>query len=131
MKYLITTILTIWTYVVFGQIKLPNYKEAIDKTKNGAEIVYFKNGNKRHENNYLHGLLHGKSVYYYASGSKEKEGQFFKGIKTGLFRFWHLNGQLASEMNVINGEFDLKSAKYWDKKGIKVTEKEFKRLIEN
>jgi antitoxin component YwqK of YwqJK toxin-antitoxin module len=74
-----------------------------DKPFTGKYELYYPNGNKKIERNYLEGKHSGLSIFWYENGQKDVEGNFKDGYKNGLFTLWDESGNKISENNYING----------------------------
>lgn len=66
-------------------------KEGVDQ-KQGMQISWHKNGQKRMEGNYEANLQTGKFTWWYANGQKQLEGEYVDGKENGRFIWWHENG---------------------------------------
>jgi antitoxin component YwqK of YwqJK toxin-antitoxin module len=65
--------------------------------KHGVWTVWYRNGNKKIEGQYDHGVLTAKCAWWYENGQQQAEGEYTNGLKTGTWTTWHTNGLKESE----------------------------------
>ena len=99
-----------------------NYKNG---KKEGLRTVWFKNGQKKLEEDYKDGKEEGVSTRWYESGQKELEGNYKNGKLDGLLTNWYENGQKEAEGNYRNGKED-GLVTYWYENGQKRMEGNWK-----
>lgn len=59
------------------------------------EIAYWSNGNLWYEFSSLNGVDHGLCQVWYDNGVKECEEEFVHGLHHGRFVYWRIDGSLA------------------------------------
>ena len=67
-------------------------------------ISFYLTGEKRWEEEYQNGLLHGKIMYWYKDGQKWWEEEYQNGQLYVKRMFWHENGQKRREREYRNGK---------------------------
>ena len=131
-----------WQYYNDGVIK--SEETFKDTSDSNFKIIWYKNGAKEFEGNYVNGVLDGKYTEWYENGQKREEGthhyhnnkrngltnkwydngqieyqgEYYRGAMHGEWSFWHNNGNLKEQYNYKNGKKD-GSFKKWHKNGIK------------
>ena len=104
------------------------YWDTNDSYKNGAQTIWYENGQKEYEFNYkdgirngeglcwhengqlhikeniLDGKLDGKLVNWYECGQISVEEHYAKGVKHGDFTSWYENGQIGRKCRFMNGK---------------------------
>jgi antitoxin component YwqK of YwqJK toxin-antitoxin module len=70
---------------------------------NGVAVMYFKNGDKRQETQYLNGVENGAVTSYYPGGKRKRQTEYKAGTRHGKEQQWYENGQLMSELIYENG----------------------------
>ncbi len=82
-------------YYDTGQKKLEeHYQRGI---LHGPQRQWHENGQLKKEQIYRQGRLHGPMISWYANGQKAQQGQYVNGLREGLWTSWHENGQKATE----------------------------------
>ena len=71
------------TFVLHG-----NKKELI------KQVLYYPNGQKKQEGQYINGLKQGEWTHWYETGQKWSEGNFKKDLSDGKISVYHENGNL-------------------------------------
>lgn len=74
--------------------------EYLDGKQVGVATAWHENGQKRIVENFEKGLRHGLSTAWYPDGTQQGEGKFKYGKEEGLWTWWHPNGKKA-----VSGEF--------------------------
>ncbi len=54
--------------------------------------MWYENGNKKVELNFVKGKMHGRCTWYYDTGKKREEGLFSNGKKCGVWKSWSPQG---------------------------------------
>ena len=73
---------------------------------NGYYVLYFENGNKSVEGNYLNGLAEGTWNFWYEDGSEGQVLNFRGGKQNGTMKGWFVSGGLFYEGMMIDDEQD-------------------------
>ena len=69
--------------------------EAINKgPKDGPEIFWHENGQKKSEGNYKDKVIHGPAIGWHKNGQKAYEANYIKDKEDGLSTEWYENGQI-------------------------------------
>lgn len=69
----------------------------INKTLNGKETSWYRNGNKRFEKNYSNGILNGSSNEWFNNGNKKLELNYTKGKPNGELTSYHDDGKISGK----------------------------------
>lgn len=83
--------------------KVKGKGEFKDGLVNGLRIMYYENGEKSLERNYLAGQNEGSSIEYYPSGQIKQEAIFINGKENGVLKAYYENGQVHVIINLSNG----------------------------
>ena len=81
-----------------GSMKIQGGMDDLSK-REGVWKYWYKNGQLWSECDYKEGDKHGKSTVYYDNGQKRYEGQYINDKQVGIWRFWDVNGALITEMD--------------------------------
>ena len=73
------------------------YFTSSPKVYEGPCTMWFENGNKKMQGNYILGFLDGKFTYWYQNGKLKAEGEYKLGFKSGLWKEWYKNGNTRTE----------------------------------
>lgn len=76
----------------------------IDGKKTGEWNSWYKNGQKKSEENYKQGQLYGKFSSWSDSGQILSDGMYVEGKQDGKWTTWFKNGQIKSEIFFQNGQ---------------------------
>jgi antitoxin component YwqK of YwqJK toxin-antitoxin module len=87
--------------------------------------LWFENGQKNEERNYIDGKKNGKFTLWFENGQKKSEANYKDEQLNGKTTLWHENGQMSTEVNYIDGKEDGKWTR-WNKKGQMAEEKNYK-----
>jgi antitoxin component YwqK of YwqJK toxin-antitoxin module len=75
----------------------------------GTRILYYENGKKEIEENYINGVMEGEYKSYYLNGEENVVAQFKNGVMTGMVKRYFESGTLMEEVtfeeNEENGPF--------------------------
>lgn len=71
------------------------YDKIDDKVYNGKRVEYYKNGNKRLEENYENEELNGLRELWYPNGIKQSSQNYKDGLKNGVFKWYSKKGNLT------------------------------------
>jgi len=103
--------------IVRNHIRKNVIKHYCRKTRKGyIQIMWYENGQTRHEKSYVNGRKHGKQIGCYENGRQGYEESYLNGQKHGEAMRWYGNGQKWYEMLYLNGQRCGK-AKYWHEDG--------------
>jgi len=69
----------------------------------GLRTVYYENGNKDFERNYINGIENGASIEYYPNGQVRQEVYFKNGREDGIGKLFYENGQVQAILTHSNG----------------------------
>jgi len=69
----------------------------------GLRTVYYENGKKDYERNYIDGIENGPSIEYYPSGQVRQEVYFKNGREDGTGKIFYENGQVQAILTHSNG----------------------------
>ena len=83
--------------------------------KHGLWTIWYANGQKREETNYIDGKKDGLEIWWYENGQKRREVTYKDGDWEGLASAWYDNGQKHIERIKKDGE--VISSKEWNKDG--------------
>ena len=120
MKYSLSLLFLVFVLTFHAQV--PVYKEPKGKSKTEKppkspperKSTYYDDAQKQKKSDeiWLDGKLHGKCIYYYQSGKIQRSGFYKLGKEDSLWLFYYDNGKLKAQENFYNGK---KSgpAKYW------------------
>jgi antitoxin component YwqK of YwqJK toxin-antitoxin module len=101
----------------------------VDLNPNKAIVTWwYKNGQKRCEEEYQNGHRHGKYSGWYENGQKHWEGEWQNGQLHGKRSWWYENGQKRWEEEYLNGQLHGKSFWWWEN-GKKSGEEEWQNGI--
>jgi antitoxin component YwqK of YwqJK toxin-antitoxin module len=114
----------------------------------GTVTLFYPNGQKKTELNYINGLTHGPRASWYQSGQpwilgqyvdgrehgtwtvwyengrKSRESHYEHGAWHGTFVEWHRNGQKRHEVSYVRG-VKQGTETYWDEEGVVVRQTEY------
>lgn len=95
-----------------------SYKQGL---KHGQWTIWYPNGKKRYECEYLNNLKHGIERFYFENGNIESEINYRKGKKNGRWTVWYENGQKYYEVSYSN---NVREGKWfsWHSNGKKASE---------
>jgi antitoxin component YwqK of YwqJK toxin-antitoxin module len=101
-----------------------------DDNRDGLCIYFYPNGNKRSENNFKAGVLHGLTKVYRVYGTLQYEEEYNAGKIHGIKKFYNTDGKLVEEQEYKDG---MKTGIYrrYSKSGRLVAESFFIDGIEN
>lgn len=85
---------------------------------------YWPNGQKKSEENYLHGLRQGPRQAWYQDGQLWSYGEYVDDKSNGTWTTWFPNGRKAQEITFVNGAWDGPYAE-WHENGQKKVVREF------
>ena len=75
----------------------------VDGVKNGTDLGWHSNGNKKLETNFKYGLKDGLYKQWYENGQKRLEGKYTANLeknrqhKTGVWSYWNEDGKLTAK----------------------------------
>lgn len=94
---LIDTIVSYYPNGTLRSLKIRNNEKRTD-------IEYYRNGNKKSENNYLNDTLNGLSLTYYENGQIEVSKNYKKGKSNGDYLWHRIDGTLKEKIIEEEGE---------------------------
>ena len=90
-----------------GQVASRGYVSEDDaKTKVGAWVYFYKDGQIKRRGSYLEGQKHGTWTHFYADGQVSTETNYERGKKHGLFHAYYPNGNKFREQTFRDGQKD-------------------------
>ena len=92
------------TWYENGQLHSQWTCDSVAKSKKG--VVYFKNGNKDYESQYINGKEQGEYWRWYENGNKSQLITYDNGKKNGKFLRWYEDGKPMLEGSYINDQED-------------------------
>ena len=101
-----------WT----GSATAPDAAPTGEDQKHGVWTAWYRNGNKKTEGAYDHGVLIGKFTWWYENGQKQAEGEYLAGVDSGTWTTWHPNGLRESQITYVDGE-PIGTWMRWDTEG--------------
>jgi antitoxin component YwqK of YwqJK toxin-antitoxin module len=93
--------------VDFGQLQKRdglNYQVNASNPFTGTAQVFYENGQKKTEVNYVDGKRHGLGTAWDENGQKAAEINYVDGKEHGLWNSWYENGQKKTEVNYVDGK---------------------------
>lgn len=69
----------------------------------GKVVLYYDNGQIKHEENLIKGVKHGIYLDWFKCGQRKTEGQFAYGKRNGRWIWWFENGKECYEVDYNNG----------------------------
>ena len=76
----------------------------VNGVKDGPEMQWYPNGNKKVLVNYQRGKPHGMIIEYHQNGKMLSKGEIYDGIENGKYSWWFDNGQLDQELTYEMGK---------------------------
>jgi antitoxin component YwqK of YwqJK toxin-antitoxin module len=95
------------------------------KVLHGPKIVWFDNGRKSQEVQYVDGKMHGSQIEWNRFGDRILEGTWDQDQRVGTWTGWHLHGKKASECTYKKGLI-VGSKRYWNNRGKLIREDRYK-----
>ena len=71
--------------------------------EHGVATLFWENGQKKTEINYVHGIMHGPRTSWYQSGQIWSQGQYVNGKEHGTWTGWFQDGRKSQETNFDHG----------------------------
>lgn len=90
-----------------------------EKPYSGKVVELYKSGQKKIEQTFSNGKLHGLTTSWNSDGQKEEETSYQNGAQTGPYRTWYDNGQQKSEGVYKEGKEEGKWT-FWTRNGEKI-----------
>jgi YD repeat-containing protein len=84
--------------------------------KHGVWTEWHRNGNKKTEAQYDHGVAVHKFTWWYENGQKQAEVDYQAGVPSGTWTTWHPNGLKESQAEYRNGDL-VTQWMHWDADG--------------
>jgi len=109
-----------WTGTATGPDAAPTGEDQ----KHGVWTAWYRNGNKKSEGSYDHGVLTGKFTWWYENGQKQAEGEYLAGEESGTWTTWHPNGLRESQIVYLDGK-PIGTWMRWDTEGKLVGMRDF------
>ena len=94
----------------------------ITGVENGKSVLYFDDGSKLYEGDWIDGKQEGTSFAYHKDGTKWIEMNHKAGARNGIYRSWHSNGEIEKISNYINGKLERESNAWYSDGSIKYKE---------
>ena len=97
-------------------------------TRNGSIIMYWPNGQKKEERNYVNGKMEGLYQRWHSNGRKRGVFNMFNDKSHGPCQEWYSNGQIYRKISFINGNRH-GLCEEWDDDGTKLPDRYYDNNI--
>ena len=71
------------------------YEPGHEEPYTGKYVIYYENGQKRYEGNFVTGKMEGKQIKWHENGQKSYEANYEKGKEHGIVTSWDREGNIT------------------------------------